>query len=201
MNNIKKEKTFGFTLIEILVVISILGVLFVIGANVFSYILKGSDKANVMAEINENGAYVLDNIIRSVRSSSLIKSCTNARLDLWNQDQTGYSVIRTSTANFSKLDGKSGCSLLDSNCYSVNYVEMLNSCDPKVGDASCTSSTLSNTHPLNGVNVKSLSFDCPLSSNPSVITLNLTLKQGAARQSNEAETEVPFKTSVEIRTF
>jgi prepilin-type N-terminal cleavage/methylation domain-containing protein len=65
-----KEK--GFTLIEILVVIAIIGVIAGITSDIFVQVIKASNKANITTEIKQNGDSVLNQIDRLVRNADSV---------------------------------------------------------------------------------------------------------------------------------
>ncbi|MBI2327019.1 type II secretion system protein [Candidatus Curtissbacteria bacterium] len=64
------RKSAGFTLIEFLVVLGIL--VFVVGSSLLflTSILKGSNQANVISEVKQNGQVVLDAIDRQIRNAT-----------------------------------------------------------------------------------------------------------------------------------
>lgn len=59
----------GFTLVEILVVISILSIAGVIILTIFTRILKGNNKAQILAAIKQNGQAVLENMDKTIRGA------------------------------------------------------------------------------------------------------------------------------------
>lgn len=59
----------GFTLVEILVVISVLSVVGVIILTIFTRTLKGNNKAQILSAIKQNGQAVLENMDKTIRSS------------------------------------------------------------------------------------------------------------------------------------
>lgn len=63
----KKEK--GFTLIEILMVVFLLGIVVVIGSNLFFSILKGASKAEITKEVKQNGDYAMNVMERMIRNA------------------------------------------------------------------------------------------------------------------------------------
>jgi prepilin-type N-terminal cleavage/methylation domain-containing protein len=62
----------GFTLIEILVVIAIIGILTGITSDIFIQIIRGSNKANVVTEIKQNGDNILNQLERTIRNAEEI---------------------------------------------------------------------------------------------------------------------------------
>ena len=65
----------GFTLIEILVVVALLGVLAAISADTFTNIMRAQNKARVVNELQQTGNYVLSIIEQQVRDADEIWCC------------------------------------------------------------------------------------------------------------------------------
>src|SRR3990170_6397749 len=67
--NTKYCKTKGFTLIELLVVLGILAA--AVGASMIflTSVLKGTNQANVTAEVKQNGQAVLDSLEKQIRGA------------------------------------------------------------------------------------------------------------------------------------
>lgn len=59
----------GFTLIEVLMVVFLLGIVVVIGSNLFFSILRGASKAEIEKEVKQNGDYAMNVIGRMVRNA------------------------------------------------------------------------------------------------------------------------------------
>ena len=63
----------GFTLVEIMIVIGILGIIVVIGSGAFFSILRGSTKVRTLQLVKQNGDYaisVMERMIRNARNVS-----------------------------------------------------------------------------------------------------------------------------------
>jgi len=73
----KKGK--GFTLVEMLVVISILSVVGVLILTIFTNTLKGSNKSQIIGVIKQNGQSVLEQIDKTVRGADKVV-CTSKAL-------------------------------------------------------------------------------------------------------------------------
>jgi prepilin-type N-terminal cleavage/methylation domain-containing protein len=59
----------GFSLLEILVVVSIIGLIAGVTSDIFIQIIKSSNKANIVTEIKQNGDAVMNQLERIIRNS------------------------------------------------------------------------------------------------------------------------------------
>lgn len=88
----------GFTLIEILVVVSLLGIVMISITQFLAGVLTGSAKANASQMVKENGQFAISTIERSLRNSTSVASC-NSDLNFSVIDRTGvttaynYSIV------------------------------------------------------------------------------------------------------------
>ena len=88
-----KQELKGFTLIEIIVVIGIIGVIMAIGTDLFSNVIKTSNKATVINTIKQNLNGALEDMERSVRGgygmpAAEAVSGTRAYITILNQDRS-----------------------------------------------------------------------------------------------------------------
>ena len=65
----------GFTLIELLVVVGLLGIVAVVGSNMFISLLRGSTKTRVLTEVKQNGDYAINVMGRMIRNARDISIC------------------------------------------------------------------------------------------------------------------------------
>ncbi len=65
----KREGERGFTLFEILVVISLVGLVGSMVLGTFAYILKGAAKASFLKKANDNGVFIIDIISKEIRNA------------------------------------------------------------------------------------------------------------------------------------
>lgn len=108
----KKKKDFakGFSLVEMMVVVSILGVIGVIASGFLFTSLQSSGKSEVVKEIRQNGAYAISIIEGLVRSASSIENCSASALTINSFDggQTTFNCDGGRIAsNSSYLTGES----------------------------------------------------------------------------------------------
>lgn len=90
----------GFSLIEILVVIAILGAISVIATRFLFTTLSGSQKSEVTKEVRQNGEYVLSVIQTLVLGAKKITCPTTSEVDitdLWDQVSKIICVPNTSS--------------------------------------------------------------------------------------------------------
>lgn len=89
-------KNKGFTLVELLVVISISGVVMVILSQIFFSSLRGNNKAQVLAIIKQNGQNVIDTFDKNIRNADNVVCVSNTGRTLVivkNGTYTRYSFI------------------------------------------------------------------------------------------------------------
>lgn len=76
----------GFTLIEVLVVIFLLGVVMAIGVNLFFSILKGGSKAEIVKEVKQNGDYAISVMERMTRNAQSASCSDSSSVTIKNPD-------------------------------------------------------------------------------------------------------------------
>lgn len=166
-------KSKGYTLIEILVVMSIVVIISVFSLNFLSSILKGSNKTSLTSEIKQNGNYVLDVISFYIRNAVSIDCSTPNTITLheWDNSTVIFSLLARDDTN--KINAR----------------------------IASNSAALTNANQTNGVSVTNLTFSCT-SSQPPVVTVNFTISQSHWAPDNpESKSTIPFSTSVSLRTY
>ena len=173
----------GFTLLEVLTVVFILGILVVAGGNLFFSILKGASKAEVTKEVKQNGDYAVAVMERMIRGAQDILSNSDgltcedsmAKLRVLNQDG--------GTTEF-------GCALEDGvTKIASNSAGRLTGKNVTLGGTSCTAS--------------SLSFSCVKGTLfvPPRVTFSFTLSQKGTDGRVEEQSQVSFQETVSLRTY
>jgi len=102
-----KEKL-GFTLIETLLVVFVLGIVLVIGGGLFFNIMKASTKVEVEKEVKQNGEYTLAIMERIIRNSSNISLCGWEELVITNQDGELTKFRLVTDGDVDKIASSSG---------------------------------------------------------------------------------------------
>lgn len=70
--SLRQAQRGGFTLIEILVVVGILGIIAVVGSNMFFSILRGSTKTKILQLVKQNGDYAISVMGRMIRNAKSV---------------------------------------------------------------------------------------------------------------------------------
>ncbi len=94
------KKNNGFTLIETLMVVFLMGIVLVAGGNMFFGIMKGASKVEVEREIKQNGEYALGIMERMIKNSRSVLVCNSIDniLEIENPDyfSTAFHIINDS---------------------------------------------------------------------------------------------------------
>ncbi len=171
----------GFTLIEVLMVVFILGLLVTVGSNLLFSVMKGASKTEFEKEAKQSGDYALGVMERMVRNASEIENCSSSSLEIKNRDGyiTQFScVIEDGTAKIASSSGGLSSALTGKNV-------TLNQTSP----GSCSGN--------------SLTFTCDLTNVPPVVTFSFTLSQLALPTGTRVEErgQSSFQTTVGLRNY
>ena len=96
METIKNSKfKNGFSLIEMLIVISSLGLFVLIGSNLLFGTFSGGGKSEVSKEVRQNGEYALKTMEESIKNAVSLESCDSNQVVVKAQDNqnTTYKVL------------------------------------------------------------------------------------------------------------
>jgi len=162
----------GFTLIEMMMVVGILGIIVVLGSGAFFSILRGSTKTKTLQMVKQNGDYaisVMERMIRNARALvSPVSDSTVSSITIKNPDggETTFSCEGDPATIASN-----GASLLSSE---VEVDDCANIFDVAVGQA--------------GIK-------------PAVVEINFTLTQAKTTNRPEEQAEVNFQTTVSLRNY
>lgn len=103
-NNFKKHIfNFGFTLIEIIVVVGLLLTVVTLSVNLVNSLIKGSAKSEIIKEARQNGSYAMSVMDRMIRNASTISTCDSgmSSIELTSPDssKTTFSFSQTNIAS------------------------------------------------------------------------------------------------------
>jgi len=172
----KRKTEQGFTLVEILVVIGLLGIIVAIGSNMFFTTLRSSSKSKILTTVKQNGDYALATIERLIRDSEKVITNSDGSLCV-----AGMNKIKTKRLNGDEIEF---------------------SCE---GEGTTDSLIASNSARLTSSDVKvdSCSFDCSSQGEfyPQVVMINFTLSQAAVTTRPEEQASLNFKATVTTRNF
>lgn len=194
-----KSQNSGFTLIEIVVVFGILALIGGLTSDLFASILKGTNKANTVNEIKQNGNYALSRIERAVRNSSSVVYWDNNNLILNVSDGESNNCVKftivpanTVTKTNGRIDlyNASSC-IYDDDGY--NDTETF---------YDVRGSSLMNSNDYSGVSLADGSFSVSsVSGSPSVVLITFTLSQGEkANSRNDYTASEVFQSFISLRT-
>ena len=168
---IKKQK--GFTIIEIVVVVGILGVIAAIGTNMFFTVIRGSNKSKNLTTVKQNGEYALSVMERMIRNSSTI--ITNSDGDICESGMVKIKIMDSDKqeTEFEFVDDYIASNSSRMTSDQVKVTSGVFNCDNSTGDF-----------------------------NPKTIVIDFTLDQNISPTSRvEEEASINFKTTIETRNY
>lgn len=175
---VKKQK--GFTLVELLVAIGILGVVGGIATIILFTTLRSASKSDIMREVKQNGDYAISVMERMVRNAQGVETVDNSScsttgncgagtcMKIKNPDGRTTNFLKENVGDVFKIASNSG-TYLTSNKVTV------------VGD---------------------LNFTCTRTpGKPDVVSINFTLSQPGTPTRPEERASINFQTTVSLRTY
>lgn len=217
---LKNRSVKGFTIAEVLVVIAILAIIGTIMVITFSNTLRGSNKAQVISAIKQNGQAVLENMDKNIRKANNLICVSSNPPNTIVIDQNGLNiryriVLPTAIAGAPAVcigQDKNGCIIWDNpgketdlNGKVETNAEFINRiCDS--ADPMTSANILTDADTLTGVSVKKesskefFSFS-DLAGYKTSVTINFQLGPGAkapAVTSGQID-PVTFQTTVSLR--
>lgn len=174
----KGRSSTGFTLIEVLVIVFLVGLIVIVGGNLFFSILKGASKTGITKEVKQNGDYALGVMERAIRNAQEIV-----------QNSDGQTC--TSAMNKIKVKAVDGGET-EFGCVSEDGVAKIAS-----GSGRLTGKNLT----LGATCPGSLSFSCDEVSFPPKVTISFTLSQKGTAGRPEEKAQISFQTTVSLRNY
>jgi len=171
----------GFTLIEILVVVGLLAMAAVIGANLFFTTFRSSTKTKILTVVKQNGDYALSVMERLIRDAEEV--ITNSDGDVC---ESGMNKIKVK-----RLDG----SKIEFECLDEGTL---------TGYIASTSAVRARLI-SDEVKLDSCSFDCSQEEinpfNPQSVMIKFTLSQAGGAARVEEQASIDFQTTVTTRNY
>ncbi|MBI2020280.1 type II secretion system protein [Candidatus Daviesbacteria bacterium] len=212
----KVRSSKGFTLVEMLVVIAVLGVIGSLILAIFTSTLRGSNKSQIISIIKQNGQSVLETMDKTIRNSEgvvCVSSANDVIAVVQDNIYTRYKFVTSSSSAKSDCVTENGCILQD------NPVRPSSGSEADIDlflDSLCVNpldspKILTDTNKKTGVSVRKTKdasgSELPYISRSErsgfkdVVTIRFSLEEG-----KEAPPEVagqidpiPFQTSIELR--
>jgi len=126
------KKNLGFTLIEILIVVTALALLMVAGGNLLFGSLLGSSKSEILKEVKQNGEFALKIINDSIINASKLELCDSKTLTIKNQNnQTITFKVINDQNNIPRLASNS--SYLTSNKVKITNLSFICPSEEEIG--------------------------------------------------------------------
>ncbi len=184
----------GFTLIEFIVVLGILGFIVTSTVLFLNSVLRGANQTNITQEVKQNGQAVLDSLDKQIRGSISVDGIEGGPVD--------YTAIKLTRPNEDPLYIK----CLSATATQNNRIGTFVSATAPAADSNYTS--LSNDDRTNGVNVVGCKFNIVTSSVaqggqvPAVVGVSFTATQGLdAPYRQDFAASAPFQTTISLRTY
>lgn len=175
-------KNDGFTFVELLVAISIIGIISVAIAQVILITFKTNSKVEVQKEIKQNGDFVISLIENSVRNAKSVTCDSSVSLTVTNYDDT------TTTFQCNSSEGQT---------HRIAVVDLLGV--EYVTSTDLTIFTDNTSSECVGAN-QSLTFVCDsLSNAPDRVRVNFTLRNKNAVPGSLDDEQVSFQTAITTR--
>jgi prepilin-type N-terminal cleavage/methylation domain-containing protein len=167
----------GFTLIELIVVVSLLVIIGGVGASIFASVFRSYNKANIINRVEQNGNYALSVMESQIRNAQ------------------GVTLVDAKTLRVAAQDGSSTIEYRFKDSGGVGIVERA------ITTATGTVvTTLTDSDPNTGVSVVVANSSFAVSgTTPPVVTIVLKLKQASGMTRVDYQAETTLRTTVVVR--
>lgn len=179
----------GFTLIELLVVIGILVVVVGSALLVLTAVLKGTNQANVTAEVKQNGQAVLDSLEKQIRNATVAEPVGSGKYLKLTQAASDPVHI--------KCFGDGGGVKTEN-----GWIGVVTSATTPQDSAYISVTNKNDT--VSGVDIQNCSFTvlALTTTSPSIVSLSFVVNQGVAAPSRvEFLANASFSTTISLRKY
>lgn len=176
----------GFTIVELLAVVSILVVISGIITGVLYSTLRGSNKVKITTELSQNGTYALGFITRAVSDSRSVTRIGTTQIGILENEGDKLDCTESPSGKsitFKRLNGSTTSFACVGTDVQVDGVSLINTDQIQSDYATCNFECTQNTDDLYAIPIIK-------------ITLKLSDKSAAAPESRASST---FETSVALR--
>lgn len=189
MSNVKSQKSKvqrGFTLVELLISIVIIGTFGTIGVNILASTFRGSSKTDVINKVRENGNYAISEMSRKIKYAKTFNGARVNALSAWTCDIVPAPPVQYKDVQITLFDGTITIFSCQGDSLTSNGVLLMDTSSP-AGSVMLSPGTCFFTCQ------KESSFDTP------TIGINFTLNARATAGVVEKQASIPFKTSIKAR--
>ncbi len=188
----------GYTLIEFLIVISILALSVGSVLLFLTTTLKGANQANVTSEVKQNGQGVLDNLQTQVRSSSKADVFSSGQLSSVSSNAISGLFLTLSTGE--KLNIVCVNAAGSSNGYIT--VSKRPTTDTLPDPTPSNYQVVTNTDPVSGVDIVCTASSFQVNTNKNLVIINFVANQGKQAPSRaDFLANAQFQTTIGLRTY
>ncbi len=180
------NKSRGFTLVEILVVVGILGIIAVVASNVFFTTLRSSGKTKVLTKVKQNGDYALSVMERLIKDSQEVITNTDNKICEQGMNYLKFKRTDGGMVEFACLEEGTANGRIASNSARLTSSEV--KVDTCVFDCSCPAAFPNCTS-------QGTKFY------PKTVTIKFTLSQVGATVRPEEQATINFQTTVSTRNY
>ncbi len=181
----------GFTLIEMIVVVAVLIIMGAILSQIFSNTLRGSNKAQVLSSIKQNGQSALDTMDKTIRQADKVV-CVSL---------TGNEIVTFQSGTYTKFAFVAPTLLINGYIYQDNSNQPLD-----CSTFSANQQILTDTNLITGVSINTLGGVFNVNNQAGfgdivTIKFNVSPGLGIASSFNNQIDPITFQTTVSLRGY
>lgn len=173
------KKNNGFSLIELLVVVALIGMIGAITTQVFILALQTQGKSEIIKEVKQNGDYAMSVMESMIRNSSdiLSVSCNDTLNQITVQNPDGFNTVFDCTgSNISSISGSENADPTPTGAPLTNS---------RVKVSSCTFRVVCPTPPIN----------------PKYVYIEYTVSQAGVGTGPKDTSSLNYQTTISLRNY